>query len=157
KCLPRRFRRQRTKAAKNIRESLAQAQAFYQKDWEDIKSSYKTGPFADIPTSPSIPPSSSSSEKMIGNSVGMKLTLIPAGEFPMGSPDSDGQAAQDEKPQGRVRITQPFYMGIYPVTQAEYERVMGKSPSTFKGDKQRPVEGVSWKDAMVFCKRLSKM
>jgi len=52
------------------------------------------------------------------NSLGMKFTLIKAGEFLMGSPDTDKDATDDEKPQHRVRITRPFYMGIHEVTQA---------------------------------------
>ncbi len=47
------------------------------------------------------------------NSIGMKLNLIPAGEFVMGSPDDDKEADTDEKPQHRVRITRPFYLGVY--------------------------------------------
>jgi formylglycine-generating enzyme required for sulfatase activity len=94
--------------------------------------------------------------KLITNSVGMKLTLIPAGEFMMGSPDSDKDAYPDEKPQHRVRITRPFYLGVYPVTQAEYERVMGGNPSYFTGDANRPVEQVSWDDAVEFCRKLSE-
>ena len=60
--------------------------------------------------------------KTITNSIGMKLVLIPAGEFLMGSPDSDKDAEDDEKPQHRVRITRPFYLGVYEVTQEQYGR-----------------------------------
>ena len=59
----------------------------------------------------------------------MTLKLIPAGEFLMGSPDDDKDADNDEKPQHRVRITRPFYLGVYEVTQAQYEAVMGNNPS----------------------------
>ena len=90
------------------------------------------------------------------NSIGMKMVLIPAGEFLMGSPDSDNDASDDEKPQHRVKITRPFYLGVFPVTQDEYERVMRKTPSRFKGDPRRPVEMVSWTYAMEFCHRLSE-
>src|SRR5439155_21312838 len=54
------------------------------------------------------------------NSIGMKLKLIPPGEFLMGSPDSDKDASDDEKPQHRVRITQPFYLGIHQVTRGQF-------------------------------------
>jgi formylglycine-generating enzyme required for sulfatase activity len=81
----------------------------------------------------------------------MKLTLIPAGEFMMGSPDSDRDALDDEKPRYRVRITKPFYLGMHEVTQGQYQRVMGKNPSRVTGDAQRPVEQVSWNDAVEFC------
>ena len=94
---------------------------------------------------------------VITNSIGMKMALIPAGEFMMGSPDSDPDAQDAEKPQHFVRITRPFYLGLFPVTQAEYERVMGINPSHFQGDPNRPVEMVSWDDAQEFCLRLSAL
>ena len=61
---------------------------------------------------------------------------------------------QNEQPQHRVKITKPFYMGVYVVTQAQYEAVMGANPSYFKGE-SNPVEKVSWNDAVEFCKKLS--
>ena len=67
----------------------------------------------------------------VTNSIGMKFVLVPPGEFLMGSPDSDTDGQSDEKPQHRVRITRPFYLGAYEVTQGEYERVMGANPSYF--------------------------
>ena len=60
--------------------------------------------------------------KEIVNSIGMKLKLIPAGEFLMGSPTSDTDACDDEKPQHRVRITQPFYLGVHQVTRGQFRR-----------------------------------
>jgi formylglycine-generating enzyme required for sulfatase activity len=90
------------------------------------------------------------------NSVGMKLVRISAGEFSMGSPHSDEDAFDWEKPQHPVCITTPFYLGIFPVTQEQYEPVMGKNPSRFHDDSQRPVECVSWFDAVDFCRRLSE-
>ena len=93
----------------------------------------------------------------IVNSVGMKLTLIPAGEFLMGSPEGE-ELRSPEEHQHRVRITKPFYLGVYEVTQAEYERVMGSNPSHFKeSGLDAPVERVMWVDAYEFCRRLSAM
>ena len=85
----------------------------------------------------------------------LEMVLIPAGEFMMGSPDSDKDAAADEKPQHRVRITKPFYLGKYPVTQEQWKAVMGSNPSHFKGPKN-PVEQVSWDDCQQFLKRLNE-
>ncbi len=84
-----------------------------------------------------------------GNSIGMKFTLIPAGEFTRGSNEFD-----DEKPMRRVKITNPFYLGNYPVTQREWNAVMGDNPSYFKGD-DLPVEQVSWKDVQEFIRKLN--
>ncbi len=75
----------------------------------------------------------------------IQLTLIPAGSFLMG----------EGKKQRQVSITEPFLLGTYPVTQGEYERVTKENPSEFKGDDRRPVEQVSWFDAIEFCNRLS--
>jgi formylglycine-generating enzyme required for sulfatase activity len=63
----------------------------------------------------------------ITNSIGMKLILIPAGEFLMGSPDLDKDAQSDEKPQHRVRITHPFYLGATEVTVGQFRRVVDKA------------------------------
>ena len=92
----------------------------------------------------------------ITNSIGMRLRLIPAGEFMMGASPGDSKADDDEKPVHRVEITKPFYIGIFPVTQEQYERVMGENPSDFKGS-NRPVESVSWDDAQEFCRKLGQM
>jgi formylglycine-generating enzyme required for sulfatase activity len=92
----------------------------------------------------------------LGGGVTMQFVLIAPGEFMMGSPDSDSDADADEKPQHRVRITQPFYVGKHEVTQAQWQAVMGNNLSYFTGDRQRPVEQVSWEDAVGFCARLSQ-
>jgi formylglycine-generating enzyme required for sulfatase activity len=106
--------------------------------------------------------------KTITNSIGMKLTLIPAGEFQMGAANEEVNADSTEKPQHRVRITKPFYLSKYEVTQQEFERVMGRNPSWFSArghskekvpgqDTSRfPVENVTWYDAVEFCNKLSR-
>jgi formylglycine-generating enzyme required for sulfatase activity len=90
----------------------------------------------------------------LGKGVKLDLALIPAGEFMMGSPDSDEHALNSEKPQHRVRITKPFYLGKYLVTQEQWQAVMGENPSHFKGPKN-PVEQVSWDDCQGFLKKLN--
>jgi formylglycine-generating enzyme required for sulfatase activity len=106
------------------------------------------------------------SEVVETNSIGMKLTLIPPGEFTMGSPERETDRRTDEK-QHLVRITKPFYLGTYAVTQSEYERLVGTNPSWLSstgGGKEKvngwdtsrfPVEKVSWDDAVEFCRILS--
>jgi len=102
------------------------------------------------------------------NSIGMKLILIPPGEFEMGSPPSEVGHGENER-QHRVRITKPFFLGVYEVTQREYQAVMGNNPSHFSptgagkdavrglDTSQFPVELVSWDDANEFCRKLSAL
>jgi formylglycine-generating enzyme required for sulfatase activity len=70
---------------------------------------------------------------------------IPTGTFGMGS--------EDEGPVHEVTLTRPFHLGIHPVTQAQWEAVMGSNPSAFRGS-DLPVEQVSWKDCQDFIRRL---
>lgn len=88
----------------------------------------------------------------LGDGVTLDVVHIPGGSFLMGTLLNEGN--ENEKPQHLVTI-QPFYMGKYPVTQAQYQLIMGTNPSRFKGD-HRPVEMVSWEDAVAFCQKLSQ-
>ena len=85
------------------------------------------------------------------NNTGMEMVLIPTGEFEMGS----NGGRDTETPVHIVKITEPFYIGATEVTQAQYQAVMGTNPSAFKDDDSRPVESVSWDDAVAFCEKLS--
>ncbi len=120
------------------------------------------------------------------NSIGMKFVLIPPGEFMMGSSEEEVEQLRQEAkerqerqwyidrlpseaPRHRVRITRPFYLGLYEVTQAEYLQVMGVNPSEFASEgngaqkvagldtSHYPVEMVAWNDAKAFCEKLSAM
>ncbi len=96
------------------------------------------------------------------NSVGMKLVLVPAGKFWMGSPESESGRARDEGPRREVTITRPFYLGAFPVTQEQYRKVTGANPSHFRralghDTSDFPVETVSWDDAVAFCRALSEL
>jgi formylglycine-generating enzyme required for sulfatase activity len=94
--------------------------------------------------------------KGFAESIGIKLKLIPAGQFQMGSSDEEKYAFEDERPKHRVRITRPFYLAAHEVTQGQYRAVMGENPSRFTGSDDLPVEQVSWNDAIAFCNKLSE-
>ncbi len=97
----------------------------------------------------------------LGKAITLEMVAIPAGTFMMGSPAGEGH--YNEKPQHSVTVS-AFFMGKYPITQAQWRVVaslpkiewdLNLSPSGFSGD-NRPVERVSWEEAVEFCKRLSK-
>ena len=92
----------------------------------------------------------------VTNSIGMKLLLIPPGEFLMGSPESEEWRRVAEGPQHRVRITKPFYLGVFEVTQSQWESVMGSNPSNGIRDADSPVENVSWEYCQEFIRRLNE-
>jgi formylglycine-generating enzyme required for sulfatase activity len=88
----------------------------------------------------------------LGNGVKLEMAAIPGGTFMMGSLKEEGY--DTEKPQHQVTLSS-FFMGKYPVTQAQYQAIMGTNPSHFKGS-NRPVERVDWNDAVTFCQKLSQ-
>ena len=102
-------------------------------------------------------------EEALGEGVAsLKLVGIPSGEFMMGSPEDETGRLSSESPQHLVKVS-PFFMGQYPVTQAQWravaalpqeKRTIESAPSRFKGD-ERPVERVSWEESVEFCARLS--
>jgi formylglycine-generating enzyme required for sulfatase activity len=92
-------------------------------------------------------------EKTITNSIGMKLVLIPAGKFLMGSPQTE-EGRYDNEHQHEVEITEAFYMGQYPVTKGEFAAFVKATghPNPGAGETdQHPVVEVDWKDAVAFC------
>jgi formylglycine-generating enzyme required for sulfatase activity len=85
----------------------------------------------------------------------MRFAWIPPGTFVMGSPlDENGR--DDDETQHSVTLTRGFYLGIHPVTQAQWQAVMGNNPSRFKGE-NLPVETVSGQDCREFCQKLGQM
>ena len=83
----------------------------------------------------------------------LELLKIPAGSFMMGSEENDPSAYDSEKPQHQVTLHE-FYLGKYPITQEQYQAVMGNNPSHFKDNPKNPVERVSWDEAKAFCKKV---
>jgi eukaryotic-like serine/threonine-protein kinase len=98
----------------------------------------------------------------------VETVRIEAGDFLRGSPDSDRDAQDDEKPQKRVTLSHPFLLAKTKVTQALFQRVTGKNPSAFSADgafkdkvrdvdtSEHPVESVRWIEAVEFCNKLSE-
>jgi formylglycine-generating enzyme required for sulfatase activity/serine/threonine protein kinase len=117
---------------------------------------------------PGTPNPSVAADRLLTNSIGMKLVLLPAGKFTMGSPPTEKGRGDDED-EHEVTIRRPFYIGAYEVAQDEYRKMMGTNPSYFAptgGGKAQvaglqtgafPVEYVSWDDAVAFCKKLSEL
>lgn len=88
------------------------------------------------------------------NSVGMEFVKIPAGSFVMGCADGGG-CEDSEYPAHEVTIGKAFWIGKTEVTQAQWRAVMGSNPSTYTGD-NRPVEQVSWDDAVSYARALGE-
>ena len=95
----------------------------------------------------------SAGEKWV-DSLGMAFVWIPPGRFWMGSLEFDDLADDHEKPLHQVTISHGYWLGQYPVTQAQWHAVMGDDPSYFTGEK-RPVEHVSWDQAQAFATELN--
>ena len=98
----------------------------------------------------------------LGNGIELEMVLIPGGSFIMGSQEEEEGSSDNERPQHQVTI-KPFCFGKYPITQAQWQAVaalppvkqeLKPNPSRFKGA-NRPIECVSWHDAVEFCNRLS--
>ena len=95
--------------------------------------------------------------KNFTNSIGMKFVWIPPGSFMMGSPNGEEGRDPDElnnETQHKVTLTKGFYMGVHLVTQEQWQTVMGDNPSHFKGEKNLPVEQITWNDCQEFTKKL---
>ena len=92
--------------------------------------------------------------KEFTNSIGMKFVWIRPGTFLMGSPE-DEEDRWPRETQHQVKLTRGFYLGVHPVTQEQWQAVMGKNPSHFKGEKNLPVECVSWEDCQEYLQKLS--
>lgn len=91
--------------------------------------------------------------KQFTNSIGMKFVWIPPGSFIMGSPKGE-KDRQDNETQHKVTLTKGFFMGVHLVTQEQWQEIMGDNPSKFKGEKNLPVEQVSWDDCQRFITKL---
>ena len=92
-------------------------------------------------------------KQIVHEKTGIEMVFIPAGEFMMGSPESEEGSYSNEGPQRRVRIAEPFYMGKYEATQAQWQRVMGYNPSNIPQSDRLPVGRVTWYDCQEFVRK----
>ncbi|NCS22727.1 MAG: SUMF1/EgtB/PvdO family nonheme iron enzyme, partial [Microcystis aeruginosa G11-06] len=117
---------------------------------------FSTSVVGDSPIPPQTQPETAPGNKTsftenLAKGVKLEMVSLPAGKFLMGSSERD-----NEKPPHQVKVNS-FAIGKYPVTQAQYQAVMGNNPSHFKNNPQNPVERVSWNDAKAFCQKLSQI
>jgi formylglycine-generating enzyme required for sulfatase activity len=92
--------------------------------------------------------------EVLGSGVTLEMVYIHGGTFLMGSPESEEGHNTIENPQHKVTVA-PFYMGKFPITQEQWNVIMGTKPSVFEGAKY-PVRAISWHDAVELCRELSK-
>ncbi|MFN7568214.1 MAG: SUMF1/EgtB/PvdO family nonheme iron enzyme [Microcystis sp.] len=117
---------------------------------------FSTSVVGDSPIPPQTQPETAPGNKTsftenLAKGVTLEMVNLPAGKFLMGSSERD-----NEKPPHQVKVNS-FAIGKYPITQAQYQAVMGNNPSRFKNNPQNPVESVSWDDAQAFCQKLSQI
>jgi Sulfatase-modifying factor enzyme 1 len=93
--------------------------------------------------------------QLFTNSLGITFSWIPPGTFLMGSPSGEEEREPSDEAQHRTALTKGFYMGIHPVTQAQWMAVMGRNVSHFR-DEALPMEKVSWTECVEFCEKLRK-
>jgi formylglycine-generating enzyme required for sulfatase activity len=89
----------------------------------------------------------------LGDDVTLEMVKITGGNFEMGAKKTEEKCSPSEQPRHEVKVSD-FCMGKYPITQAQYQAVMGENPSFIKGT-ELPVETVSWSNATDFCQKLS--
>jgi uncharacterized protein (TIGR02996 family) len=99
----------------------------------------------------------------IVNSLGMRFALIPPGRFRMGSPEGEEGRDSNEGPTCVAELMRAYYLGVFLITQQQYEAVVGTNPAKWTAGRAGvdtrdfPVENVTWFDAVRFCERLSKL
>lgn len=107
---------------------------------------------------PTTAPQPSSSRTFTVKGVSFRMKLVKAGTFMMGATlEMEDDALDNEFPVHKVTLTKDYYMGETQVTQALWQAVMGKNPSWFPGNDQRPVECVSWNDCQDFIEQLNRI
>jgi uncharacterized protein (TIGR02996 family) len=147
---------------------MTQEQAFLKAILEDLSDDTPWLVYADWLEERGDPRAVLYRNRRLTNSIGMQFVLIPPGQFLMGSPESESGRLPREGPRHKVEITRPYYLGVFQVTQEEYQKVTGTNPSHFSPEgasstavagldtRRFPVDNVSWEDGADFCRRLSE-
>ncbi len=92
------------------------------------------------------------------NSLGLEFIRIPPGVFRMGSRTQEPGALNDQYPQHLVRLTRPYWLGRFAITQEDFRTVLHDNPSRFTSHSPSlPVENVDYDSALEFCRRLSDL
>jgi uncharacterized protein (TIGR02996 family) len=89
----------------------------------------------------------------LNDTTSLTLALVPPGQLVMGSPAREPRRYNNEGPRHLVRVTRPYWLGVTPVTQAQFRALTGKNVSHFPGD-DRPADSTDWPTAQDFCQRL---
>ncbi|MCZ7648253.1 MAG: formylglycine-generating enzyme family protein [Planctomycetota bacterium] len=111
---------------------------------------------ARMPAPVPLPAAEQTPEPAFLNSLGMKMVRLPAGQFEMGSLETEAGRDPEEGSRHTVTITTSFYMSATEVTQAQWKALMGDNPSRFQGD-ELPVDSVSRADCEAFVNALSSL
>jgi formylglycine-generating enzyme required for sulfatase activity len=93
--------------------------------------------------------------EQLAKNIYLEMVNIPPGSFLMGASKEEPESYDDERPQHLVSL-QPFSMGRYPITQEQWQTIMGDNPSNFKDNPTNPVDSITWDNAQEFCQKLSK-
>lgn len=91
----------------------------------------------------------------LGNGITLEMVYIPGGEFIMGSSETEEERSPHEELPHSCEVSS-FFLGKYPITQAQWQEIMGNNPSRFQ-DPNCPVEKISWDEAVEFCQILSEI
>lgn len=90
------------------------------------------------------------------NSLNIRFVKIMAGSFKMGN-DLGFNIPENEQPRHPVRISKPFYMGVYEVTKGDWIRIMGERSKRTKGDRREPITDITWEETQEFIRRLNDL
>ncbi|MCP5524722.1 MAG: SUMF1/EgtB/PvdO family nonheme iron enzyme [Verrucomicrobiales bacterium] len=138
---------------------IERAASLFPAQWRVIaEATLSTSPWVCLDETAGLEPEGYYRARSAGGEPGLvpEMVWIEPGTFTMGSPIDERGRSVVESPQTDVNISRGFWLGCYEVTQREYEALIGQNPSHFQGDLDRPVEQVSWYDAVNYCEALTQ-